>query len=93
MGLSAEQTAKCSHCGYPFSPTHVGPCPNCGKTGKTIAVSLAENLNIQHLVNRSAAGTFSAYNIPTPNWWPEASKAIARNITDEIESKLPELLA
>ena len=98
MGPSDDKTAKCSHCGYPLSPAYVGPCPNCGKTGKTIAVhisarAIVDTLNIQQLVNTSAAGTFSAYNIPTPNWWPEASKAITLDITHEIESKLPELLA
>jgi capsular polysaccharide biosynthesis protein len=100
MDSSDDKTARCSHCGYPLSPTYVGPCPKCGKTGKSIAVHIVENLQyglsarvIQDLVNTSGAGTFSAYNIPAPNWWPEASNAIALDIAHKFEDKLPEILA
>jgi len=31
-------TVKCNHCGRFLPGTHTGPCPNCGKTGKTITV-------------------------------------------------------
>ena len=38
--------ARCSHCGHRLSPSHQGPCPNCGKTGKTVEVAITEELNI-----------------------------------------------
>lgn len=30
--------ATCQHCGSPLSLNHVGPCPVCGKVGKSIHV-------------------------------------------------------
>jgi len=102
MGSSDEKTAECSHCGYPLSPAHVGPCPKCGKTGMLVSVRIVDNLfiqdsvrklHIQDSVNTSAAGTFTARNIPTPDWWPDASKAIALDITHKFEDMLPEILA
>jgi hypothetical protein len=41
-----SRTAKCSHCGHRLAPTHTGPCPNCGKTGKTIEIELVSEVNI-----------------------------------------------
>jgi len=43
---SSTQTANCIHCGKSVSPQHTGPCPNCGKTGKMIKVSVTETLKI-----------------------------------------------
>ena len=34
---------KCSHCGQERSEKDKGPCPNCGKTGKTFIVNVKEN--------------------------------------------------
>ena len=33
--------ATCSACGRPLAPDHTGPCPHCGKTGKTYSVGMA----------------------------------------------------
>src|SRR5919106_4568931 len=45
--MTAQTTgAWCTHCQHPLSPSHQGACPNCGKTGKTVAVGIAEELNI-----------------------------------------------
>jgi predicted RNA-binding Zn-ribbon protein involved in translation (DUF1610 family) len=41
-----EQTAHCAHCGAELSPSHVGPCPSCGKEGKNINVSIKETIKI-----------------------------------------------
>jgi hypothetical protein len=37
-------TARCSHCGISLPVSHEGPCPECGKTGKTIATVLQGTL-------------------------------------------------
>lgn len=34
----------CSHCGYDLSPDGTQPCPSCGKTGRTIEVSVYERV-------------------------------------------------
>jgi hypothetical protein len=32
---------RCSNCGHPLSPKHLGPCPKCGGTAKTLPISAA----------------------------------------------------
>ena len=84
--------AKCSHCGYPLSPTHVGPCPNCGKTGKTVTDRIVESLNIQGTVGTSGVMVFNGLNMTTPEYWPQLVSTISQNITVQIKKELPEIL-
>jgi hypothetical protein len=90
--MTSKVTAKCSHCGFPLSPSYIGPCPRCGKIGKTVMASLVESLNISDVVNASGSAVFASRNIVAPEWWPDAAKGITRDVTKEIEIKFPELL-
>jgi hypothetical protein len=47
VSATSSVTAKCSHCGTALSPSHVGPCPACGKVGKSVSVGLNDSLSIQ----------------------------------------------
>ncbi len=38
--------SRCSHCDTALADDHTGPCPQCGKMGKTISVGLAEEVDI-----------------------------------------------
>jgi hypothetical protein len=44
MGKSVSQKAECIHCGHVLSPQHTGPCPECGKEGKKIDITINETL-------------------------------------------------
>ncbi len=37
---------KCSHCGIPLSVSHSGPCPKCGKEGRSINESIVEGVGL-----------------------------------------------
>lgn len=43
-------TARCKHCGRFISETHSGPCPACGKTGKTITVDVCDSVKVSDSV-------------------------------------------
>jgi len=43
-------TAKCNHCGRFLPEIHTGPCPNCGKTGKTITFTVRDGIQIADTV-------------------------------------------
>ena len=47
MGPVVSQKAKCIHCGKELSLQHVGPCPECGKEGKEIGVTIDETLQVK----------------------------------------------
>ena len=53
---------KCKHCGTELPPSHTGPCPKCGKTGKLIEVSA-------HAAGR---GEVSASLTHKPKWSSES---------------------
>jgi hypothetical protein len=44
--MSSQQTEpdKCKHCGYPLPVNLKGPCPNCGKSGKTFGLTIQTGL-------------------------------------------------
>jgi hypothetical protein len=89
---STEVTARCQHCGFELSPTHEGPCPNCGKVGKVVSARVFATIGIQAAVNTSAQRVFALHSTPFPDWWPEAEKAITVEVTRAIENKLPDIL-
>lgn len=38
MNESTSAQCHCSHCQAELPDHHVGPCPQCGKTGKTVSI-------------------------------------------------------
>jgi hypothetical protein len=40
-------TASCIHCGNPLPPSHIGPCPKCGKEGKRVIAQLRQDACIK----------------------------------------------
>ncbi len=48
MELSEPTTilAKCAWCGTEIDPAYVGPCPNCGRSGKIASVGLSASLKV-----------------------------------------------
>ncbi len=46
MNESTPSQVHCSHCQTPLSNDHVGPCPECGKTGKTVSVRMAAGMEL-----------------------------------------------
>ena len=75
---SSSVTAQCLNCGYPLSPNHTGPCPNCGKTGKKVAVNINEAIAIRDEFKATIDRAFKARNQPVPEWSPkEDNKLLA----------------
>lgn len=44
--------AKCQHCGSELDPSHIGPCPSCGETGKEVIVIVNETVRLKAAVSR-----------------------------------------
>jgi hypothetical protein len=44
MGETNLDEISCKHCGYVRDDQDSGPCPNCGKTGRLIKVSISESI-------------------------------------------------
>ena len=44
---TAEATVTCKWCGASLLPNHSGPCPECGKRGKQISLTLKEALGLR----------------------------------------------
>ena len=45
----SEESRKrtCRYCGIELSENHNGPCPDCGKTGRHISISVKETMNVR----------------------------------------------
>jgi len=76
------------HCGFRLPTNHIGPCPNCGKTGTSAVVF--GYANISAAVNASASRVFASHNTPVPNEWPEAVSAITTNLIPMLRETLEE---
>ena len=52
--MTAEVQCWCQHCKKELPPSHTGPCPHCGKTGKdckvtaTVAVGIKASVSATH---------------------------------------------
>jgi len=55
-------TAQCQHCGMELEPTHIDPCPNCGKQGKNVQVVLNEIVHLSDEVLVTKTHEFYAKN-------------------------------
>jgi len=47
MGENETATATCRWCGASLSPSHIGPCPKCGKEGKKLVSKMEETMKIK----------------------------------------------
>ncbi len=45
-GGEASATARCVHCQAALSPSHSGPCPQCGGVGKDIFVTATSTIGV-----------------------------------------------
>ena len=42
----SQNSDKCSNCGKCLPDNHRGPCPSCGKIGKTITGTVSDGVNL-----------------------------------------------
>ncbi len=45
--MSTEVKCWCRHCKAELAPSHTGPCPDCGKTGKNCSVKIHATVGIK----------------------------------------------
>jgi hypothetical protein len=57
--MTNEMKCWCKNCKTELEPSHVGPCPKCGKTGKNCIVTISETIVVKSSV--------SATHIPKPS--------------------------
>jgi len=61
--MDNEVKCWCKHCGIELSPSHTGPCPKCGKSGKDCKVTTTTNLvissNLRARKKRKGVGRFT----------------------------------
>lgn len=60
--MTAEVQCWCRHCRNELPPSHTGPCPHCGKTGKDCKVTTTASVGIK----ASVSGTHK------PKWSSES---------------------
>jgi uncharacterized Zn finger protein (UPF0148 family) len=41
-----SQENSCTHCGNPLPTNHQGPCPECGKSGRSFSVNVPDGLSV-----------------------------------------------
>jgi len=46
VSTGSSVTAKCDHCGKEVSPNLIGPCPFCGKEGKSVNLKFGEPMRL-----------------------------------------------
>jgi len=67
MNETTNVRAICKWCGINLSPSHIGPCPNCGKEGKNVSVVLNENIRLKDSLNIERRRQFLESN-PKIKW-------------------------
>ncbi|MBN2463106.1 MAG: hypothetical protein JXB43_05840 [Dehalococcoidia bacterium] len=60
--MTAEVQCWCQHCKEELPPSHTGPCPHCGKTGKDCKVTATATVGVK----ASVSGTHK------PKWSSES---------------------
>jgi predicted RNA-binding Zn-ribbon protein involved in translation (DUF1610 family) len=50
--------AKCQHCGSELDPSHIGPCPSCGKTGKEVIVTVNSTVRLKTAVSKEQTSAY-----------------------------------
>ena len=50
--IQPETKCECKSCGTPMKAEDNGPCPNCGKDGKNVGVTLYEKVSISDSLER-----------------------------------------
>ncbi len=63
--MTAKVRCWCQHCQKELPPSHTGPCPHCGKTGKNCKVEMRANVGIKSTLSAVHEAHFSdrSFNI------------------------------
>ncbi len=63
--MTAKVRCWCQHCQKELPPSHTGPCPHCGKTGKNCKVEMRATVGIKSTLSAIHEAHFSdrSFNI------------------------------
>ena len=67
MNEDSKVTATCKWCGTSIPPTHMGPCPKCGKKGKKITAEVKKTIGLNTSLNWKCRREFYDKN-PKIKW-------------------------
>jgi len=83
--MAAEVRCWCQHCKKELPPSHTGPCPYCGKTGKDCKVTAIAAVGISGRVRarkkRKGIGRFVKEILQ--GWFPSNSPALKEGVHKE----------
>lgn len=68
MNTNTKGTTTCKWCGTSLLPSHIGPCPKCGKEGKNIVVEIDETVRLKDSLNLERRREFFEEN-PKIKWF------------------------
>lgn len=80
--MTAEVQCWCKHCGIELPPSHIGPCPKCGKTGKALELSVSDGIAFHDSLNirqkRRGFGKFMIESIQ--GWFPSGDPKLKKGV-------------
>ena len=83
--MTAEIQCWCRHCERELPPSHTGPCPHCGKTGKDCKVNITDVVAISTRFRarkkRKGIGRFVIEILQ--GWFPSNSPALKKGVHKE----------
>jgi len=83
--MTAEVHCWCRHCKKELPPSHTGPCPHCGKTGKdckvNITASVAISTRLRARKKRKGIGRFVIEILQ--GWFPSNSPVLKKGVHKE----------
>lgn len=90
--MSYSNQTRCSHCGVSLNDTDDQPCYKCGKTGKTIFVTIHDGITIRDdLVIGSTSGKTNRSTIHADTRNPTDTVKIQKLIIDFVENEVDEI--
>jgi len=85
--MTAEVHCWCRHCKKELPPSHTGPCPHCGKTGKdckaTVTAALALDVRASFRARKKREGIGKFVKEILQGWFPSKSPVLKKGVHKE----------
>ena len=80
--MTAEVQCWCQHCKKELLPSHTGPCPHCGKTGKDCKVTATATVGISGSLRarKKQKGVGRFVKEILQGWFPSGSPKLKKGV-------------